>query len=89
MIFIFLLLIFVIGIIFVSFILPIIDGIVGVILQQFEVWKSAMALELTQNSVKTHELQQQIENPQKGQQTQVIGFVLDEEEELEENDEDI
>ena len=48
-----------------------------------------MALELTQNSVQTQQLQQQIENPQKGQQTQVIGFVLDEEEELEENDEDI
>ena len=49
-----------------------------------------MALKLTQNSVQTQQLQQQIENPQKGQQTQVIGFVLDnEEEELEENDEDI
>ncbi len=49
-----------------------------------------MALKLTQNSVQTQQLQQQIENSQKGQQTQVIGFVLDnEEEELEENDEDI
>ena len=65
---------FILGIIFALVIIPIADGLAGVVLTFFEVLKSAMSTIIMKNNHK-------IQNPDGEIQTRPIGFITPEEEE--------
>lgn len=75
MIFINIIIAFLFGIIFIQWIFPLVDGILGVILTQFEVWKGHMAVKITKSQQEVEELK--INN----EQFQQIGFAVMEDEE--------
>lgn len=65
---------FILGIIFALMIIPIADGLAGVVLTFFEMLKSSMSTVIMKNNHK-------IQNPDGDIQTRPIGFITPEEEE--------
>ena len=73
------------GIIFIQWVTPLIDGIINLILTQFEVWKGHMVVKITNYQKQTSKIKDDFEDKSK---TQVIGFTMsDEEEEYYDDDE--
>ena len=73
------------GIIFIQWVTPLIDGIINLILTQFEVWKGHMVVKITNYQKQTSKIKDEFEGKSK---TQVIGFTMsDEEEEYYDDDE--
>lgn len=83
MIFINIIIVFLLGIVFIQWIFPLVDGLIGLFLTQFEVWKSYMAIKIAKSQQQVEELKEKINSNNLSQ----IGFaVLEEEEEEESND---
>ena len=75
---------FLLGIIFVQWIIPLVDGLINLLLTQFEVWKGYMTVKISKS-------QQKISNMSKEPQENIntpIGFAILEEEE-EQTDEEV
>jgi hypothetical protein len=49
MIFINIIIVFLLGIVFIQWIFPLVDGLIGLFLTQFEVWKSYMAIKIAKS----------------------------------------
>ena len=82
MIFINIIIVFLLGIVFIQWIFPLVDGLIGLFLTQFEVWKSYMAIKIAKSQQQVEELKEKINSNNLSQ----IGFaVLEEEEEEESN----
>lgn len=85
MIVIYIIIAFLLGIIFIQWVTPLIDGIINLILTQFEVWKGHMVVKITNYQKQTSKIKDDFEGKSK---TQVIGFTMsDEEEEYYDDDE--
>lgn len=85
MIVIYIIIAFLLGIIFIQWVTPLIDGIINLILTQFEVWKGHMVVKITNYQKQTSKIKDEFEGKSK---TQVIGFTMsDEEEEYYDDDE--
>ena len=83
MIFINIIIVFLLGIVFIQWIFPLVDGLIGLFLTQFEVWKNYMAVKIAKSQQQIEELKEKTNNNNNLSQ---IGFaVLEEEEEEESN----
>ena len=66
---------FLLGIVFVQWLIPLVDSIVNLILTQLEVWKGAMAVKLTKYQKQTSDIKREFEEHKKSG----IGFIMTEE----------
>lgn len=78
MIVIYIIIAFLLGIIFIQWVAPLIDGIINLILTQFEVWKGHMVVKITNYQKQTSKIKDDFEGKSK---TQAIGFTMSDEEE--------
>lgn len=72
----FLVIAFLLGIIFIQWIIPLVDGIMNLFLTQLEVWKSYMTVKIANYQTQITQTKKQFEETN----TQAIGFVVREEE---------
>ena len=82
MIFIYIIIAFILGIIFIQWVIPLIDGIINVILTLFEVWKGKMAIKITQSQAQVEQVKNKYSVVE---QTSPIGFMITTEDEEEED----
>ena len=78
MIFIYIIIAFLLGIAFIQWIIPLIDGIANLFLTKVEVWKSNMLVKITESQQKISEIKDNFNS--KGN-TSAIGFVVQSDEE--------
>lgn len=68
---------FLLGIIFIQWIIPLVDGIINLFLTQLEVWKSSMNTKIVNYQSEMTKIKKQLEESN----TSAIGFVIEEDEE--------
>ena len=68
---------FLLGIIFIQWIIPLVDGIINLFLTQLEVWKSSMSTKIVNYQSEMTKIKKQLEESN----TSAIGFVIEEDEE--------
>ncbi len=67
---------FLLGIVFIQWIVPLIDGIINLFLTQLEVWKSSMTVKIANYQTQITQAKKELEETN----TSAIGFVIKEEE---------
>lgn len=77
MVFIYIIIAFLLGIVFTQWIVPLVDGILGLFLTQLEVWKGHMAVKISKDQKTVENMKQKSDEEE---HSSPIGFVVLEEE---------